>query len=305
MTRYLVLRLLQSVIVTVGIVVLAFILVRLAGDPVYLLLPPSASEEEIVQLRSELGLDRPLPVQLAFFFRQVLTGDWGNSLYLRQPVFRLVIERFPATIELAIAGFTVALFIAFPLGLLAAIKRNSVLDLSATCLVVGGQAMPIFWLGLLLIILFSVALGLLPASGYGTPQHLVLPAVTLGMYLAPAIMRLVRSETLANLNQDYVRTARAKGLSEVRVVGGHVLRNALIPVVTAIGLTFGRMLGGAVVTETVFAWPGLGRLVVDAVKQYDYPVVQAVIVFLACAIILSNLVTDIIVAAIDPRIRYL
>lgn len=305
MTGYLLSRLLQSVVVTAGVVVLAFLLVRFAGDPVYLLLPPGASGKEIVQLRAELGLDRPLPVQLAIFFRQVVSGNWGDSLYLRQPVFEIVLKRLPATIELAVASFSIALVIAFPLGLLAAIKRSSVLDFLATTLVVSGQAMPIFWLGLLLIMLFAVALRVLPASGYGTFSHLVLPAVTLGAYLSPTFMRLVRSETLSVLNQDYVATARSKGLRELHVIGKHVLRNSLIPVVTAIGLSFGHILGGAVVTETVFAWPGLGRLVVDAVKVYDYPIVQAVIVVLAFAIILSNLVTDVIVAAIDPRIRYL
>ena len=273
------------------------------GDPVLLLLPQNAGREEFERYRKLLGLDQPLYVQYWRFATNALYGDFGKSWYADTPAFRLVLERMPPTIYLTFAGLGVALLIALPLGILAALKRHSFVDNVCTMLAVGGQAMPIFWLGIMLIILFAVRLRLLPASGYGTWQHFVMPAFTLGAFLAPITMRLVRSGVIEVMNMDYIKTARAKGVREAMVVVKHAFRNACMPVITVLGLQFGQLLGGAIVTETVFAWPGVATLTVESIRNQDFPVVQCAVILLALVIVAVNLVVDLIVGLIDPRIR--
>ena len=273
------------------------------GDPVLLLLPQNAGKEEFERYRKLLGLDQPLYVQYWRFATNALHGDFGKSWYADTPAFRLVLERMPPTIYLTFAGLGVALLIALPLGILAALKRHSFVDNVCTMLAVGGQAMPIFWLGIMLIILFAVRLRLLPASGYGTWQHFVMPSFTLGAFLAPITMRLVRSGVIEVMSMDYIKTARAKGVREAMVVVKHAFRNACMPVITVLGLQFGQLLGGAIVTETVFAWPGVATLTVESIRNQDFPVVQCAVILLALVIVAVNLVVDLIVGLIDPRIR--
>lgn len=303
MRRYLVRQLLQLVVVIVGISLLAFAILHVLGDPVLLLLPQNAGKEEFERYRHLLGLDRPIWVQYVKFATKAVQGDFGKSWYADTPAFRLVLERMPPTLYLTFSGLLVALLIALPLGILAALKRHSLVDNLCTALAVGGQAMPLFWLGIMLIIVFAVRLRVLPASGYGTWQHFVMPSFTLGAFLAPITMRLVRSGVVEVMNMDYIKTARAKGVAERMVVVKHAFRNACIPVITVLGLQFGQLLGGAIVTETVFAWPGVATLVVESIRNQDFPVVQCAVVLLATIIVLVNLVVDVVVGLIDPRIR--
>lgn len=304
MSAYVLERLGQSVLIAIIISLTTFLLIFVAKDPARALASPDASAAEVQALRERLGLDRPLLVQYGVWALNAVRGDFGLSLYSRQPVERLLAPRIRASAELAGAALLITLLIAVPLGIAAALKRGGFIDMLATAIAVSGQAMPIFWFGLMLIILFSVRLGWLPVSGRGTLQNLVLPAVTLGFSVVPLTMRLTRSAMLEVLSQDYVRTARAKGLGFASVVGKHASRNAATPVILALGLQFGALLGGAVVTETVFAWPGIGELAVIAVSTADLPVVQAIVLFAAGVVILSNLIADIVVALADPRIRY-
>jgi peptide/nickel transport system permease protein len=297
-------RLAEAIVVCFGISVITFLLLHVAGDPVQLLLSIEAKAEDAAILRTSLGLDRPLHIQYFIFLKGLLRLDFGNSLFIREPALQLVLERFPATIELTLAGMVVAMLIAIPLGVIAAVRRYSFLDNLCTMLAVSGQAMPIFWLGLMLIIFFSVKVHLLPASGRGTLLHLIMPAITLGASLAPITMRMTRSKMLDILSEDYVRTARAKGVHERLVLFKHAFRNASIPIVTILGLQFGRLLGGAIVTETVFAWPGLGSLAVSAIRNFDYPLAQAAILMMALIVVLVNLSVDIAVGYLDPRIRF-
>ena len=296
-------RLVRALFVCLGISLITFALLHVVGDPVLLLLPQSASDEDVRLLKEKLGLDRPLWAQYAVFLGGALRGDFGQSLFTQESAFALIWERMPATLELTFAGMLVGLTIAIPLGVVSAIRRGSLTDRLCTVGAVAGQAMPIFWLGIMLIILFAVIWRVLPASGRGTPAHLILPAITLGAYLAPLTMRLTRSGMLDVLTQDYIRTARAKGVGERVLLFKHALRNAAIPIVTILGVQFGRLLGGAVVTETVFAWPGVASLAVKAIRTYDYPVVQGSVVLLALLIVLANLLTDIAVTWLAPRIR--
>ena len=296
-------RLVRALFVCLGISLITFALLHVVGNPVLLLLPQSASDEDVRLLKEKLGLDRPLWAQYAVFLGGALRGDFGQSLFTQESAFALIWERMPATLELTFAGMLVGLTIAIPLGVVSAIRRGSLTDRLCTVGAVAGQAMPIFWLGIMLIILFAVIWRVLPASGRGTPAHLILPAITLGAYLAPLTMRLTRSGMLDVLTQDYIRTARAKGVGERVLLFKHALRNAAIPIVTILGVQFGRLLGGAVVTETVFAWPGVASLAVKAIRTYDYPVVQGSVVLLALLIVLANLLTDIAVTWLDPRIR--
>ncbi len=303
MRSYVARRLLQAVVVCLGISLITFLLLHVVGNPVLLLLPQDASDADVALLKAKLGLDRPLWVQYLAFLRDAARGDFGQSLFTQESALALILERLPATLELTAAGMLVAVALAIPLGVTAAVRRGALGDRLCTVGAVAGQAMPIFWLGIMLIILFAVKLRVLPASGRGTLGHLVLPAVTLGAYLAPLTMRLTRSEMLEVLAQDYIRTARAKGLRETVLLYKHALRNAAVPIVTILGLQFGRLLGGAVVTETVFAWPGVASLAVKAIRTYDYPVVQGSVVFLALVIVVVNLLTDVVIATLDPRIR--
>jgi peptide/nickel transport system permease protein len=303
MKRFLVRQAVQLLVVCLGISVITFLLLHLKGDPVVLLLPLDAGKEQMESFRHLMGFDQPLYVQYLRFVTGAVRGDFGDSLYMKKSAFALVMERMPATLLLTFTGLLVSLVIAMPLGIVSAIRRYSLLDNLCTMFAVGGQAMPIFWLGIMLIIVFSIKLHWLPASGFGTWTHLVLPATTLGFFLAPLTMRLVRSGMLEVLAQDYVRTARAKGVSERGVLLKHALRNAAIPVITVIGLQFGQLLGGAIVTETVYAWPGVATFTVTAIRNSDFPVVQAAVFLLALCIVVVNLLVDLLVGMIDPRIR--
>jgi ABC-type dipeptide/oligopeptide/nickel transport system permease component len=303
MRSYVARQFVQLVVVIIGISILSFCILHVIGDPVLLLLPQNAGREEFERYRKLLGLDQPLYVQYWKFFTNAIQGDFGKSWYADTPAFRLVLERMPPTIYLTFAGLGVALLIALPLGILSALKRHSVVDTLCTAIAVAGQAMPIFWLGIMLIIIFAVQLRALPASGYGTWQHFLMPAFCLGAFLAPITMRLVRSGVIEVMNMEYIKTARAKGVGERTVVAKHALRNACIPVITVLGLQFGQLLGGAIVTETVFAWPGVATLTVESIRNQDFPVVQCAVVLLALVIVTINLIVDLAVGLIDPRIR--
>jgi len=302
MVRYLLRSLVRMMVAIWGISLIAFVLTYVIGDPVTVLLPWDTPREAREEYRRQMGLDQPLPVQYLRFAGGAVRGDFGNSFYAKKPATSLVLQRMPATLILTFSGLILALAISIPAGVISAYKRYTWIDNVVTILAIAGQAMPIFWFGLMLIILFAVNLRLLPASGYGTWQNLVLPAVCLSVFLAPITMRLMRSGMLDVLHADYVRTARSKGLAEATVLLRHAIRNALIPVVAVIGLQFGQLLGGAIVTETVFAWPGVASLVVNAIRNTDYPIVQAAVMLLAGLITVINLITDAIIYTLDPRI---
>jgi ABC-type dipeptide/oligopeptide/nickel transport system permease component len=303
MGRYLIRRLLQTVFVLLGVSVLSFGTLFLSGDPTMLMASESWNQEQISTFRHQMGFDRPWFVQYLDFLGKAVQGDFGVSLRQQQPTLKLVAERMPATLQLAGASMAIAICVGVPLGVGAAARRGSVWD---NLLMLGGllgQSLPVFWLGLLMILVFAVGLGWFPVAGTGGPQYLVLPAVTLGMFSTAYIARMTRSSMLEVLGRDYVRTARAKGLDRSNVVVRHALRNALIPLVTVIGLQFGALLGGAVITETIFAWPGVGRLTIQAIQSKDLPLVQACVLLLAVIFVVVNLVVDLLYAYLDPRIR--
>ena len=304
MKTYIIKRLIQAVGVCLVISMISFFLLFLNADPALLLLPPEAEMEDIAIFKKQMGLDRPVIVQyLDFLCKAVLHGDFGESFMAKIPAIDLIAQRIPATLKLALAALIFVNLVAVPVGVIAAIRRYSALDNIATFVALVGQALPLYWFGIMLIIIFGVWLGWLPISGSHSWAHLILPAVTLGSWIIPVNMRLVRSSMLEVLTQDYIRTARAKGIVERKVLYKHAFKNAAIPLVTVIGMQFGLLLGGAVVTETVFAWPGLGRLAVESIRMGDYPVVQAIVVVFALCVILGNLAADILAALIDPRIR--
>ena len=303
MRHYIARQLVQLLVVILGISILAFAILHVLGDPVLLLLPQNAGKEEFERYRHLLGLDRPLYVQYGKFLSKAVVGDFGKSWYADTPAFRLVLERMPPTIYLTFAGLFVALLISLPLGILAALKRHSWVDNLCTTIAVAGQAVPLFWLGIMMIIVFSVRLRLLPASGYDSWENFLMPSFCLGAALAPLTMRLVRSGVIEVMNMDFIKTARAKGVAESMVVIKHAFRNACIPVITVIGLQFGQLLGGAIITETVFAWPGVATLTVESIRNQDFPVVQCAVILLALVIVSLNLIVDLTVAFIDPRIR--
>ena len=291
--------------VLLGVATLVFSLIHLVpGDPVQAMLGESASPREVADLRARLGLDRPLSVQYTAFLRGAATGDLGTSLRTNQTVVAAIGERLPATVELAAAAMAVAVLIAIPLGIIAAVRAGTRIDHAATTLSLVGISMPNFWLGPLLAIVFSVTLGWLPVSGRGTPAHLVLPAITLGAPLAAVLARMTRASLLEELREPYVVAARARGASRARAVLRHAFRNSLIPIVTVLGLQFGAVLTGAVITETIFAWPGVGRLLIQAISFRDYPLVQGCILFIAATYVSANLLVDILYGVLDPRIRY-
>ncbi|HEU4370719.1 MAG TPA: ABC transporter permease [Methylomirabilota bacterium] len=296
-------RLLRALVALWLVSTVVFVVMRLSGDPVPLLLPPDAPRAEYARLARELGLDRPLPVQYAVFLGNVLRGDFGRSLHFREPAMRVVVGYLPATLELGLTAFALAVVIAVPVGLLSAVKRNSPLDQAAMGVALVGQSAPTFFLGILFILLLSLQAGWLPTSGRGGWEHLVLPSLTLGAFTMASIARLTRSSMLEVLRQDYVRTARAKGVSEWLVVAKHTFRNAAVPILTITGLQFGTLLGGAVVTETVFAWPGIGRLAIQSIYNRDYPIVQAVVFLSALLFIVLNFLIDVVYGLLDPRIR--
>ncbi len=305
MTRFLVRRLLLTIPVLIGVATLVFSLIHLVpGDPVQAMLGESASPQDVAQLRTKLGLDRPLYEQYAAFAAGVARGDLGTSLRTNQPVTTVIFERMPATMELAVAAMAVAILVAIPLGIIAAVRKGTRVDHAATTLALVGISMPTFWLGPLLAIVFSVWLGWFPVSGRGTIANLVLPAVTLGAPLAAILARMTRASVLEELRELYVLAARARGVSEARAVLAHAFRNSLIPIVTVIGLQFGAVLTGAVITETIFAWPGVGRLLVQSISARDYPAVQGCILLIALTYVSMNLIIDVLYGFLDPRIRY-
>jgi peptide/nickel transport system permease protein len=304
MGRYLVRRLAHAGLVVIGVTLVAFFLTRMTGDPVRLLAPLDATEEEVELLRTQLGFNRPLYVQFLEYMRGVLVLDFGESLRHGEPAMRLVLERMPATLQLSLAALLLALAVAIPIGVVSATRRGGLLDGLGTLLALLGQSMPVYWLGILLIIVFGVQLRWLPAGGRAGWTSYILPAVTLAASTCASIMRLLRSSLLNVLSQDFIRTARAKGLEERRVIYRHALRNALLPVVTVVGLQMGSLLSGSVITETIFAWPGVGRFVVQAIFNRDFYVVQAAVFLFALIIVAINLVTDLVYALLDPQIRY-
>jgi len=303
--RFLVRRLLLTVPVLLGVATLVFSLIHLIpGDPAQAMLGDTASEAEVQALRTRLGLDRPLPEQYGLFLKGIARGDLGTSLRTGEPVTRQIVERMPATMELAGAAMLVAMLVSLPLGIAAAVWRGTVIDHGAMTLALAGISIPNFWLGPLLAIVFAVELGWLPVSGRGSWQHLILPAISLGAALAAILARMTRATLLEELREQYVVAARARGVSMTRAVLRHAFRNSLIPVVTLIGLQFGAVLTGAVITETVFAWPGIGRLLVQSIGFRDYPLVQGCILLIAVTYLAVNLITDLLYGVLDPRIRY-
>jgi ABC-type dipeptide/oligopeptide/nickel transport system permease component len=304
MWNYIIRRILQSILVLFGATLVTFFVTRATGDPVRLMLPEDATREEVQAMRIQMGLDKPLLIQYSDFITKAVSGDLGKSVRQKISVTQLISERIPATLELTFASLLIGVCISFPIGVFVAIRRNSVWDLLGTSFSLLGQAAPTFWIGLMLILIFGVKFRLLPISGRGTPMHLLLPAFTLGFYVTGRITRMVRAGMLEVLGKEYIRTARAKGLLEGTVVWGHALRNASIPVVTLIGLEFASLLGGALIVETVFAWPGIGRLVVNAVLQRDFPVVQGVVLVSAAIFVVVNLIVDLLYSVLDPRISY-
>jgi peptide/nickel transport system permease protein len=304
MFQYLIRRLLHGLLVIFGVLVVVFVLIRLGGDPVLQMVPEGTTKEEIAQYRQLLGFDRPLYEQFANYMLHAAQGDFGNSLRHRQPALPLLLERLPATLKLAGVAMAFAVAIGIPIGILAALKRDSILDAAGMATALLGQSVPSFWMGLMLIFVFAVGLRWFPPSGTGSWQHLVLPGFTLGAYSTALNARLLRSSLLEVMGLDYVRTARAKGLTERLVVVRHALKNALIPVVTAFGLQMGFLLSGAVITEQVFAYPGVGRLAVQAIYARDYPVVQAFVMMIATIVVAVNIAVDLVYGYLDPRIRY-
>jgi ABC-type dipeptide/oligopeptide/nickel transport system permease component len=289
-------------VVCFGISLVTFLLMHLSGDPVAMILP-EATEADRAVLRETLGLNRPLLVQYGSFISKALEGDFGQSFFHRSPALPLVLERIPTTLMLTVLALGFAVLLAIPAGILTAVKRYSWMDHVATVTVLLGQSMPVFWTGIMLMLLFAVTWKWLPASGWDTWQAMILPAITLGTFQAPLFLRMSRSAMLEVLGLDYVRTARAKGLGEWRVISSHALKNAAIPIVTVIGLQFGVLLGGAVITETVFAIPGTGRLIVRAIGQLDFPVVQAGVMTLSLLIVAVNFGVDLLYLYLNPQVR--
>lgn len=305
MWAYIVKRLLLSIPVIFGVAFMVFAMVRIVpGDPARIIAGEAATQEIVEGIRKDMGLDRPLLKQFATFMGNVLRGDFGRSVRSKAPVAGEIAARLPNTIRLATAGLFVAVVVGVSAGIISAIRPYSWMDTVVMLIALAGLSMPVFWSGLMLILIFAVWLGWLPAVGTGGMAHLVLPAVTLGMSTAAIIARMSRSSMLEVLRSDYIRTARAKGLGEAAVVNRHAFRNALIPVITVVGLQMGTLLSGAVLTETVFAWPGIGRLLVEGILARDYPIVQASVLVVAMAFVMVNLMVDVLYAVVDPRIHY-
>lgn len=303
MRQFLLGRTLRALVSLWGVSTLVFVVMRLSGDPVALVLPQDAPPAEIFRVRHDLGLEEPLPLQYGIFMGKLAHGDFGQSIYLREPALGVVLDRMPATVELAAASMLLACGVALPIGVLAAVRRGGLADHGGMMLAMVGQSTPTFYLGIMMILLLSVQLHLFPSSGRGSLGQLAMPAITLGLYTMASIARITRTSVLDILNAEYVRTARAKGLRERIVVVRHVLTNAAIPIVTILGLQLGSVLGGAVVTETIFAWPGLGRLAIQSIANRDYPVVQAAVFVAAAFFIAVNFLVDVLYSAIDPRLK--
>ncbi|MCZ6660327.1 MAG: ABC transporter permease [bacterium] len=305
MRRYVLRRIGLLVPVVLGVVTVVFLIVHLIpGDPIEIMLGEQALAVDREALRHEMGLDKPIHLQYVAFLKGLVRGDLGHSLHTKQPVLTSIASRLPATIELAAAAMAVALLLAIPLGLLAAYKKDSLVDQGSMLFALLGISMPNFWLGPLLIIVFSLKLGWFPVSGRGSLAHVVLPAITLGTAMAAILTRMTRASMLDVIKSDYITTARAKGVRESLVVLKHAFRNALIPVVTIVGLQIGGLLAGSIITETIFAWPGIGRLTIQAINARDYPLVQGCVLIIALGYVLVNFATDLLYGLIDPRIRY-
>jgi peptide/nickel transport system permease protein len=304
MWRYLARRLLLTIPVLIGVATLVFLLIHLVpGDPAQSMLGEGAAPQDVAALRARLGLDQPLPVQFGRFISGLVRGDLGTSLRTGEPVARSIASRMPATAELAFAAMIVALLIAIPLGVAAAVWKGTLIDHGAMTLALVGISIPNFWLGPMMAILFAVELGWLPVSGRGSLAHLVLPSVTLGAALAAILARMTRASLLEELRELYVTASRARGASRARAVWRHAFRNSLVPVVTIVGLQFGSLLTGAIITETIFSWPGVGRLLIQSINFRDYPMVQGCILLIAITYVMVNLVTDLVYGWLDPRIR--
>jgi peptide/nickel transport system permease protein len=303
MTGYVLQRLLLAVLVVFGVSIVTFFLTFLSGDPAVLMLPPDATAEQVARFRRDWGFDKPIIEQYGMFLWRAVQGDMGVSLRHGTPALPLIAERLPATFQLTVTAMVVAIMLAVPLGVVSATHRGSAIDLLTMTVALVGQAVPTFWLAIMGILFFAVTLGWLPTSGRGTLLHVIMPAGVLAIGLMALLTRLTRSTMLEVLAEDYVRTARSKGLREWAVLSRHALRNALIPLVTVIGLQFGYILGGAVVVETVFTWPGVGLFTIQAITNRDYPVVQAAVLILSSAVVLINLLVDLLYGLLDPRIR--
>jgi peptide/nickel transport system permease protein len=305
MQRYISRRLIQMIIALFLMSVIVFLLGRLSGDPVSMLLSQYSTEEDRVRITEQLGLNKPVVEQYGIFIFNALKGDLGKSVAGdNRPALTLILERFPASLELALVALIISILIGIPLGVLSAVKRGSFLDASARLVALLGQSLPAFWLGIVLMYFFSVKLRLLPTSGYGGIQHFILPAATMGLFTVAAVTRLTRSSMLEVLDSEYIKLARIKGVSETIVIWKHALRNSLMPVITFMGTFFATMITGAVVIETVFSWPGIGRLAYESILNRDFPVMQGVILFMTTLYILANLIVDVLYAWVDPRIRY-
>lgn len=296
-------RILQAVISLLGVATIVFFILRLSGDPVLLMVPQNSTAEDIEALRAALGLDRPVAVQYVEYLRQTLTGDLGYSYIENRPVIDIIMSRVPHTLDLATSAFILTVVIGVPIGMLTAIYRGTWVERVCMPLILIGQSMPAFWTGILLIMVFAVKLRWLPSSGADNLESLILPAMTLASLSIATVARMTRSSILEQLGQDYVRTAHSKGVPSVRLLFGHLFRNSAIPIITILGLEFANLLGGSVITETIFAWPGLGQLTIQAINARDFPLVQAVVLLGAAIYIFINLLTDLIYVWIDPRIR--
>jgi ABC-type dipeptide/oligopeptide/nickel transport system permease component len=304
MFRILANRLLAAVFVIWGVVTMVFLILRvLPGDPAALALGFDATPEALAALRQQMGLDQPIIVQYFIFLADVIRGNFGDSLFLQEPALQLVLDRLPATFQLAIPALILAVLVALPLGVLAGSRSGSLADRIISVMTLGAQSIPNFWIGLMLILILARNFGLLPTSGRGNWQHMIMPVITLSLPLLAVLTRFTRTGMLENLQADYVRTARSKGLKEQLVYYRHIFKNMLIPVITTLGLQAGTLLGGAVVIEIVFAWPGLGRLTVDSILRRDYPVVQVAVLVIALLVVLVNLTVDLFYTVVDPRIR--
>lgn len=304
MVRYLIGRVLQALLSMLVVISIVFVLARLSGNPVYLLLDVNATQRDLEILTRHLGLDKPWLVQYGLYVKNIVQGDFGRSVLTRRPVVEHIWERLPATVELGVVAMFLSVVIGIPIGVYSAVRRGSLLDSGARVFAVLGQSMPPFWLGLMLILFFGVILGLLPAGGRGGLQHLLLPAFTLGYFTSAAIMRLTRSSMLEVLGADYIKFAHLKGLHDQVVLWKHGLKNAMLPVITFAVMLFVQFLGGAVVTETVFAWPGLGRLILESITTRDYPIVQAGVLVLSALYLTGNLLVDLLYSWLNPKIRY-
>jgi peptide/nickel transport system permease protein len=304
LTAFLIRRAFGALWVVVGVAVTVFVILHLTGDPAAVMMPLESTPQEIAAFRHNHGFDRPLWLQFVSFAWSALRGDFGDSLRHGEPALGLALERVPASVELAVTAMALAVVVAIPTGIVAAVRRNSLLDVLARVFSLLGQSTPVYWLGIMFILLFGVQLGWFPVSGIGGLKHLVLPAITLGLFSMAKIMRLTRAAMLDILQSDFLRTARAKGVRPLRLILHHALRNAWLPIVTVIGVELGSLLSQAIITETIFGWPGIARLAVQAIYDRDYPIVEVVVLLSAVTFVAINLLVDVLYAALDPRIRY-